>query len=58
MSMVVSEPRGVHLSLFVERDLRVALQEKARANERSLSGEARLALRRHLEGAKSEEEKG
>ena len=38
------------VAAFVEPNMRERLERAARENERSLSGEVRLALRRHLEG--------
>jgi len=43
-----SQKRSEHVGFVVEPDLRVLLERAARENERSISAEIRLALRRHL----------
>ena len=39
-----------HLSLFLPADLHKALERQAHASDRSVSAEARLAIRSHLSG--------
>ena len=49
MSTIVSEPQKLGpLSVFVEPEIRERLVKAARANERSVSSEIRVALKRHL----------
>ena len=44
----VTEPRETALSSWVSRELADEVARVARLNERSISAEIRLALRRHL----------
>ena len=46
--MVITEQRE-HVNAFIDRDVRLELERLARANERSLSAEIRLALRAHVQ---------
>jgi hypothetical protein len=43
-----SKRRSEHVGLFVEPQLRAQLERAARENERSMSAEVRVALKRHL----------
>jgi predicted transcriptional regulator len=49
-------PERVHVNAFVDKDVRDALERLARANDRSLSAELRLALREHVERDHDEED--
>jgi len=41
--------KTTYVGAWLEPELRLGLNESARLNERSLSAEVRLAIRRHLE---------
>ena len=43
-----SEPQAAYVSAFIPRSLRERLEESARANDRSISGEVRMALRQYF----------
>jgi len=49
MAAVTVEPSVVFLTTKVPPHLKRELADRARANDRTLSAEVRLALRRHLE---------
>lgn len=48
--------RAAHVNLWLPPQHRQELLERARANERSLSGEIRVAIREHLERDNGEDD--
>jgi hypothetical protein len=50
MAKTATKDRAAVLFVEVPADVKQALAELARANERTISGETRIALRRHLIG--------
>lgn len=48
-SMTVPKPRGQAITIFLPQEVHENLRALATANERSLSGEVRWALRRYSE---------
>jgi predicted transcriptional regulator len=49
-------PERVHFNAYIDSDVRDELERLARENDRSLSAQARIALREHVERDDHEEE--
>jgi plasmid stability protein len=54
-NVIEAKKRTTTVTILVDPELRARLERAAAANERSLGGEVRALLRRHLDGDEKEE---
>jgi predicted transcriptional regulator len=57
-ALAMKRERPTTVTILVDPELRLRLERAAAASERSLGAEVRIALRRHLERADNDDERG